>query len=256
VAVTAGGIFWERTGEGAATPAVLVMGLATDSYGWERQVPELARERPVIVLDNRGVGRSARPPGPYTTALLADDVASVLDAAGVDAAHVAGISLGGMIAQELALRHPSRLRSLALLATWRRPDPQARKLATGGPPALDPRGIMSFLMPLVFSEAFIAAERDQLKAFFLRSLAFGFSLDGFRGQLSAAMTHDAPVEQIGVRTLVITGTEDRLIPPRCSRELAAAIPGSHLVEIPGGTHGLNFEHARAVTRLLSEWWAR
>ncbi|HVY49598.1 MAG TPA: alpha/beta fold hydrolase, partial [Minicystis sp.] len=83
-----------RVGAGRA-PAVLVMGLGSDANAWEKQIAALAGDRPVLVLDNRGVGRSGKPRGPYSTALLADDLALVMDAAGIQTAHVAGISLGG-----------------------------------------------------------------------------------------------------------------------------------------------------------------
>src|SRR5512132_2898485 len=107
-------LHWEDTG-GSGPPVLLVMGLGMNATGWWRTVPVLAQAGlRVLAFDNRGVGRSDRPPGPYTVAEMADDCAAVLDAAGEETAHVYGISLGGMIAQEFALRHPGRLRSLVL----------------------------------------------------------------------------------------------------------------------------------------------
>src|SRR6478672_5180640 len=96
-------IYWEESGGGSGVPVLLLMGLGTDAHAWEKQAPVLGAKRRVIVVDNRGVGRSGKPPGPYTTAMLARDALAVLDAAGVERAHVVGLSLGGMIAQELAL---------------------------------------------------------------------------------------------------------------------------------------------------------
>src|SRR3954468_21247476 len=94
-------LYYELHEGGPGAPAVLVMGLGVDAHGWERQIPALTRDRSVLVLDNRGVSRSAKPRGPYTTAELADDVAGLLDHVKWDRAHVAGLSLGGMISQEI-----------------------------------------------------------------------------------------------------------------------------------------------------------
>src|SRR3954469_12645712 len=103
-------LWWESTGGGA--PVLLVMGRGMNSTGWWRTVGVLSESFRTIAFDNRGVGRSSRPPGPYSVPEMADDAMAVLDAAGVDCAHVYGISLGGMIAQEIALRHPGRVDAL------------------------------------------------------------------------------------------------------------------------------------------------
>jgi pimeloyl-ACP methyl ester carboxylesterase len=111
----------------AGTPVLLVMGLGVSATGWWPTVPILAESRPVIAFDNRGVGRSDRVPDPYSTPEMADDAIAVLDGAGFERAHVYGISLGGMIAQEIVLRHPDRVAGLVLGAT-----------AAGGPDAISP----------------------------------------------------------------------------------------------------------------------
>src|SRR6478609_7338292 len=109
------GLHWESRGEGA--PVLLIMGLGLSGGAWWRTVPVLSRHFRVITFDNRGVGRSESSTYAYTTEAMADDAVSVLDAAGVQSAHVYGISLGGMVAQQLALRHPRRAESLVLGAT-------------------------------------------------------------------------------------------------------------------------------------------
>src|SRR5271155_5414484 len=108
-------IYWEELGEGA--PLLLIMGLGWASYLWHRTRPVVAQRYRTITLDNRGVGRSDAPAGPYPIPVMASDAAAVLDAAGVDRAHVYGISMGGMIAQEFALQYPNRVRSLILGCT-------------------------------------------------------------------------------------------------------------------------------------------
>ena len=108
-------LYWEE--RGAGDPLLLIMGLGVTLEGWSRLAAELADRYRIILFDNRGVGRSDVPPGPYAISTLAADVAAVLDAAGIDAAHVFGVSMGGMIAQEFALAYPSRVRSLILGCT-------------------------------------------------------------------------------------------------------------------------------------------
>src|SRR5882672_10728057 len=116
-------IYWDEQGEGE--PVLLIMGLGYPSAMWYRTRPLLAARYRTIALDNRGVGRSDVPPGPYPIALMASDAAGVLDASGLESAHVYGVSMGGMIAQEFALQYPKRVRSLILGCT-----------AAGGPHAV------------------------------------------------------------------------------------------------------------------------
>jgi 3-oxoadipate enol-lactonase len=116
-------LYWDEQGSGE--PLLLIMGLSYPSYMWHRSRPVLANSYRTIALDNRGVGQSDVPPGIYSIALMASDAAAVMDAAGVESAHVFGVSMGGMIAQEFALQYPSRVRSLILGCT-----------AAGGPHAV------------------------------------------------------------------------------------------------------------------------
>src|SRR3989442_16033858 len=129
-------IYWDEQGHGP--PVLLIMGLGYPSVMWYRTRAVLAPRYRTIVLDNRGVGRSSMPPGPYPIALMASDAAAVLDAAGVESAHVFGISMGGMIAQEFALQYPKRVRSLILACT-----------AAGGPHAVraEPEGGQLLMSP-------------------------------------------------------------------------------------------------------------
>jgi 3-oxoadipate enol-lactonase len=262
-------------GSVAAPPALLIMGLASDAHAWEKQIPVLAAARPVIAFDNRGSGRSSKPAGAYTSAEMADDAAVVLDAVGVERAHVVGMSLGGLVAQELALARPARVASLALLATFAHADLTLRQTADDGvasttgadlPSLVEAlsRGaanvdffvVFAYLTKLVFSPAYLKDERAYLQSFFARSLQYGISIDGLAGQIQAVLAHDARERLVNLNapTLVAFGTSDELVPPALTRVLASKIRGSRLVEILNGPHGLNFESAETVNKLLSEWF--
>jgi pimeloyl-ACP methyl ester carboxylesterase len=274
-------LYYELHGDGAASrPVVWIMGLGTDLHGWEPQMAALAADpaRRHLIFDNRGVGRSAKPHGPYTTAQLADDCAGLMDAVGISRADVVGISLGGAIAQELALRHPEKVASLALLATFARVDASLAQTAAAGAdkmgfsvgdmmrawseagpgaPPIDPKMAFRFLMPLVFSKGYLEREKEELKRRFERVLEYGFSGAGLAGQVAAAMKHDTidRLAGIGVPTLVVTGTADRLVHMGHSRQIADRVPGARYVELEGGTHGLTLELAEPLNDLLRKWLA-
>src|SRR3954468_7524745 len=132
-------LHYERHGD-AGDPLLLVMGLGSPLEFWEYQTPVFARTHRVCVYDNRGVGRSDKPAGPYDVRTLADDAVAVMDACGFGRAHVVGLSMGGMIAQELAVRHPERGGALVLAATSAKPDDDVRA-STGAGGGLDPKTI-------------------------------------------------------------------------------------------------------------------
>jgi 3-oxoadipate enol-lactonase len=260
--------------QGSGDPLLLVMGLAADSAAWLFQVPDFARHYRTIVFDNRGVGRSAKPPGPYTIHEMADDTAGLLDVLGIARAHVVGVSMGGMIAQELALRHPDRVRGLVLACTYPEPDAEVERqrqfsmaqfggtVAADGEmridlTALDPMLFFQHLLPRVFNQAFIDQELPKLMQLFSGALQYGFSMEAILGQVAAVMGHRATdrLHQIKARTLVITGDADLLIPPANSRVLAEHIPNARLVTIPGGSHGFNFETPERFNREVLDFLA-
>lgn len=224
---------YEATGHGPAV--LLVMGLGLPGAAWWRTVPVLAGSLRVITFDNRGSGRSDRPPGLYAIGDMAGDAVAVLDAEGVERAHVYGISMGGMIAQELALRHPGRVCALVLGAT-----------SPGGAGATSPDGdTIRFLrrrpampaeearwasVPYLYSARTRRDGGDRISEDLARRQVFRFDAAGYGAQLAAAVAHDAGsrLGQIAAPTLVVHGIEDRLVPPDNGRALAAAIPGADL----------------------------
>ena len=251
-------LYYEEHGSG--DPLLLIMGLAADSVAWMFQIPDFAKHYRTIVFDNRGVGRSDKPQGPYSIHQMANDTAGLLDALGIERAHVVGVSMGGMIAQELALNHPRRVRGLVLACTYPEPDADVERqrefslkqfggsVSTTGEmqvdvSAINPLNFFQHLLPTVFNQEFIDRELPKLIQIFGGALQYGFSLEAIMGQVAAVMSHKATdrLHHIESPTLVITGDADRLISPANSDILARHIPGAKLVKIPGGSHGFNFE---------------
>ena len=265
-------LYYEEHGSG--DPLLLIMGLAADSTAWLFQVPDFAGHYRTIAFDNRGVGRSAKPPGPYTIHGMADDAAGLLDVLRIERAHVVGVSMGGMIAQELALRHPDRVRGLVLGCTFPEPDADAERqrqfsvaqfgghvTATGETEidvtAVDPLAFFQHLLPRVFNQSFIDRELPKLLNVFAGALQYGFSMEAILGQVEAVMGHKATdrLHRIAAPTLVITGDADLLVSPANSDILARNIPGAKLVKVPGGSHGFNFETPELFNREVLDFLA-
>lgn len=246
-------LHYESTGAGEA-PVLLVMGLGMTATGWWRTVPVLAERFRVLSFDNRGVGRSARPPGPYTVAQLADDALAVLDAAGERSAHVYGISLGGMIAQEIALRHPERVRRLVLAATTpggpraRRPDPATLAFfeRRGQMPAEE---AVWASVPYNYAARTRSGAAQRIAEDIAQRLRFPIEPGPYMAQLAAAIGHDTHerLGAIGAPTLVVHGAEDRMVHPDNARLLAEAIPRAELRVWPRTGH-LLFTDEPAVDR--------
>ena len=246
-------MYYEEHGNGF--PLLLINGLGSDHLEWLHQLPAFeARFRPVV-FDNRGTGLTDVPPGPYTTAQMADDAASLLRALGIPRAHVLGVSLGGMIAQEVALRHPDRVDRLVLGCTGPggelsvRPSPEAMAafaLAKGE----DPEAELRRMLPFLYTDVCIRERPEEIEGFVRRRLANPTPPEGYLGQLSAAVSHDASsrLEKIRARTLVITGDADRLVNWENSLRLAGRIPEATLVVLPGAPHRLFAETADAFNR--------
>jgi 3-oxoadipate enol-lactonase len=206
-------------------------------------VPVLAESLLVIAFDNRGSGRSDRPPRRYSLAGMAADAVAVLDAAGIEHAHVYGISMGGMIAEEIALRYPDRVLALALGAT-----------SPGGAAATPPDAdTISFLqrrpampaeegrwasVPYAYSDRTLREGGQRIAEDLARRRGYPFHADGYRAQLEAAVEHDAGSRLAGIAapTLVVHGLEDRMVPPENGRALAAAIPGAELRLLEDAAH--------------------
>ena len=249
-------IYWDQQGSGE--PLLLIMGLSYPSYMWHRSRPVFRKSYRTIALDNRGVGQSDVPPGVYSIALMASDAAAVLDAAGIESAHVFGVSMGGMIAQEFALQYPRRVRSLVLGST-----------AAGGPHAVQaqPEALEALLRrdvtPEESKEAIIpfiydpATPRERIDEDMVIRMHWYPSREGYRGQLQGIFGWEASsrLAKITAPTLVIHGESDRLIPPANARIIAERIRDAKLVLIPGASHIFATDQPAAAHHAILEFLA-
>jgi pimeloyl-ACP methyl ester carboxylesterase len=232
------------------------MGWGGDHTAWAFQVPALAAEFDVIALDNRGAGQSDAPDVRYTIPGMADDVVGLMDQLGVRQAHICGASMGGMIAQELAIRHPDRVLSLQLHCTTPGVDRYGR-LVIDNFVRVKARGDVEefahFSLPWLLCRKTFEERPDFVETWILRALEnpFTTSLTGLSRQGQAIRAHDARdrLASLRVPTLITTGTEDVLVPPSSSEELHALIPGSELARIPDAGHMHFIEQAPAFNDL-------
>ena len=231
-------IYWEETGNGP--PLLLIMGLGYSHEMWHRTTPIVSKHFRTILMDNRGVGKSDVPPGPYPIATMAADAAAVLDAAGIRSADIYGISMGGMIAQEFSIRYPERVKKLVLGCT-----------APGGPKAvraepevnqvLMARGTMTVeegieaAVPYIYDTHTPRARIDEDLAIrrvtFPKPEAYAAQLQGILAWESYSRLH-----QIHAPTLVIHGASDRLVPPGNGKLIAESVKGSKLVMLEHASH--------------------
>lgn len=252
---------------GSGEPVLLVMGLGVDHRGWILQIEDLQAHYRVIAFDNRGIGQSSVPKGAYTTTQMARDALAVLTAAGEERAHVVGVSLGGMIAQKIALLAPERVRTLALLATHgggltALPSPDTAYLFRQLQSARSDDERRDAMFKILFPETFLMTHRRRILAETARlgsNLFLQQSPTGYQGQTMAALSHYTgrrlrALE--GTPALVMTGLADRAVRPINTRLLHGWMPWARRVELPDVGHGLNFQAAGVVHDELARLFAQ
>jgi pimeloyl-ACP methyl ester carboxylesterase len=251
-------IYYEEHGAGPGDPLLYLTGLGASCQGWAvATVPQLSRDRRNLLFDSRGVGRSQDPGGPYSTPELADDAVAVLDKLRVERAHVMGAFLGGMVAQELAIRHPHRIRSLILAGTCARLTAKLRMIVElwktgfelGIPKDVRIRNfIVWHLGDLALEQPGLAEE--------IREFQMHGDIDvdnrTFARQCEACLAHDtlARLRRIDAPALVVAGERDILTPVELQRSFASRIPRARLVSLRGVGHAVGFEVAERFNRLV------
>jgi 3-oxoadipate enol-lactonase len=247
-------IYWDEQGRGA--PLLLIMGLGWTSLMWHRTRPILAEHYRTVALDNRGVGRSDVPPGPYSIALMAADVAAVLDAAGIERACIFGVSMGGMIAQEFALQYPQRARSLVLGCTSpggaHAVQADSEVLQTLFRRGLHPDEFAESMNPFIYH---LSTARERIEEDMALRRQWYPSDSGFTAQLQGILGWEAysRLPQISVPALVLHGDSDRLIPPANGDLIAKRIRKAKFVLIPNAGHILSTDQPARTHREVFEF---
>ena len=252
---------------GTGPPVLLIQGVGVIGRGWQPQIDGLAGEFSLYTFDNRGIGQSSPGDGALSIEAMAADAIAVMDAAGAARFHVVGHSMGGVIAQEVVLRAPARVRSLCLMCTVERGrDASGMTLPmiiTGLRTRLGTRSMRrrAFLELVVPADALASLDRDalceRLAALFGHDLADQPPI--VMPQIRAMARYDARTrlaQLASIPTLVMSAAHDRIAPPPSGRRLAAAIPGARYIEYADAGHGLPIQHADRVNAELRAHFAR
>jgi pimeloyl-ACP methyl ester carboxylesterase len=248
---------------GTGEPLVLVMGFGGDHLAWGLQIPAFAATYRVIAFDNRGAGQSSAPDVAYSTPMMADDTVRLMDALGIDRAHVCGVSMGGMIAQEIALRHPARVRTLQLHATLGRSDAYMQRLVEAWRPVRRTVSREEWMrtMTLWLFAPCTFGERPEFVELVVQNALMNphpQSLTGFIRQGDAVRAHDAldRLHMLRCPTLISVAEHDILVPPRFSQEITRHLPSAEFKTLADAAHGYFWERPDAFNAMCLDFLAR
>jgi aminoacrylate hydrolase len=232
-------LYHESTGEGE--PLLLVPGLSGQGSFWTQQVQDFARDFRVVVHDHRGTGASTHSRIRYSVEQMAGDVLRLMDALGIESAHLVGHSTGGAIGQVIAQDHPERLRSLVLSATWAGPDPYFRRLFESRRETLVTAGVESYLRASVLMLAppwWVRANDALLAEQHRQAAAASPPLEVLTSRIDAIVRFDrrARLGEIRTPTLVVVAADDAITPRFFADELAERIAGAKLSVLEAGGH--------------------
>lgn len=255
-------IYYEELGDASLPPLLLIMGITAPGSVWYDHAKEWSKKFRCIIVDNRGVGKSEKPAGPYTTALMADDYAGILDHLGLENVSVAGVSMGGTIALQLAIRHPNKVKSMILMCPWARCDNKAKatfELMVNCKDRFTPAQFSHFVQQLIYSKASwddpkIAQELAEGQA----AAAIDENqqpLHGLEGQAAACVNHNVlnDLPTILQDTLVIGGEDDQFTPKWMAEEIVEAMPNAELYLYPKAGHIFHFEHLKDFNQRTLNW---
>ena len=250
-------IYYEVYGEGF--PLVMIMGLGADLTWWDPEIiNSFSKKFKVVVFDNRGAGRSDKPPGEYSIKMFAEDTYGLMKALGIDKAHVLGVSMGGMIAQELAISHPEVVEKLVLVVTTpggaRSVPPKPEALATliMDRRNMKPEEIARKTVESLFPKEYIERNRGLVEELVKRIAKYPIPPEAYERQLRAVMNFNAydRLHLIRSPTLIIAGGKDIIVPPENGRILAERIPNSRLLIFENSGHGLIVQERGRFIKLV------
>jgi len=261
--VDGGSLHVEEVGAGDV-PVLLIQGLGHSHAGWRFQLEAFGAKRRTIAFDNRGTGRSSKEPGPYSMEQFADDAVAVLDALGVESAHVVGLSMGGFVAQLVGLRAPERVVSLVLVGT----SPGGDEHVPVPPATLDewtsnahlaPEEFARRTMHLSYSEGWVEAHPELVEELIAARVEHPTPPECWRAQFAATgpfLVAGVPVEEISAPVLVVHDAADRVVPFVNGLLLARRIPGAELAVVPGCGHAVPLEVPGEFNSLVEAFFER
>ena len=255
---------------GDGQPLLFIAGLGVDNMCWIYQVPKFQEFFKVIVFDNRGIGKSTGSIAPYSIRMMADDAVELLKYLKIEKSHIVGTSMGGMIAQEIAINYPNMVDKLVLCSTFAKPQNMVEIIMKGvkdiiGYNALDIFGInphrlvfeklFSYLLQQIFSEEFLLENKKLIEETLRKYLSKLTYVETFLKQTGAVYTHNTidRLNMIKTETLIITGMEDKLVVPECSDILAEKISRSKLEKIDNAGHGMHFEMPDIFNKIVIDF---
>ncbi|MBE3587931.1 MAG: alpha/beta fold hydrolase [Thermoanaerobacteraceae bacterium] len=243
---------------GSGFPVVFISGTGTDHTTWLPVVTSFTGYN-CVLFDNRGIGQTDVPPGPYTTAQMADDVAGLIESLGMEKVFLVGISLGSAIAQQVMIRNPRRVQGAVLLGTWAKTDgfiAGLLELWADLQAVLSPRDYARMLLFWAASPAFINRRPDFIEPYLERVSAMNRPVAGYRAQVGAVKSHDTLelLGQIQVPVLVCHGVQDMVVPVEHGRQVASLIPRAQYNEFDGTGHLLPVERGPELIPLILDFF--